>query len=513
MSSPSCACFSFESKFDATHLRKVQVESWIVLATVVAAMYTSTRHHDGCMPHLKDLQHAPSSVDIATAITHQAAALSFLEHLASAQAEDALHDEQLQQLRLPHPSNTFAHSRAACRCGRNMQAQLQMHRILSSRASQLCAACMRSHMHRTFQPARLPTALFAFRDVPAAGLSSAAEETSDSAAVQPAISGGTPASTSGQAAARPPHTPGNDDLQRRAADLQQQWRHACAHLSCLPGHQRSVQQLQVPRVLLQELRPAPAGAEALHERTERARAAPTVLQIALYAPDAHFTKTQTLLARSDHTLAELKDAIRCVNDEYAHDALGQPTLGGLFFVNETLYADTRSAGQPGHVDYAHNISEFLASHSQEMQHSVRAAWARKGLRGDAAPNLAQAHAVVKTMQVTRLRDLSVTVPQMGTCLYVHAGACEHIVVFEDVRLPHSGDPCLAHAPATLPRRRPRLEKCCICAVRPAVKMAFDDRLAPESPAFFCERCFDDLHYDENGVLCSEARDADVYEMY
>ena len=320
-------------------------------------------------------------------------------------------------------------------------------------------------------------------------------------------SGGQNHSSTGAAADR------SGEHAQLAADLQAQWQHACAQLSSLPGHQRHVQQLQVPRVTLQELQPAQPSSQRLQECLQQAESVSTVLQIALHAPDLHFTKTQTLLARSDHTLADVKDAIKCSNDEYAHDEMGHALCGGLFYFGAKLYADSRSAGQPGHVDYVQNIAAFLESNAKGMQHNVRAAFARKGLQ-EATPNLAEAEPSVLSMQDTRLRDLGVRVNQAGSMLYLHAGACEHVVVFEDVRLQHSGDaPAALCEPVTLPSQRRRLEKCCICNVRPAVKMTFDDVLAPESPAFFCEKCFDDLHCDENGRLSSEARGADVYEMY
>jgi hypothetical protein len=246
--------------------------------------------------------------------------------------------------------------------------------------------------------------------------------------------------------------------------------------------------------------------------------APVVVQVAFHSPDAHFTKTQTLLAACSHTLAQLKDAIECKNDRYAADELGPAgsLRGGIFYLGGTIYADTRPEGEPSYIDYLPNLLEFFEKHAAGVRTETGGALQRKGLF-----SLAEAAArtpgpmkpVTRSMHDVRIGDLDVSVAQPGEYLYLHAGACEHFLVIEDVRIAHVHDPDVSTMPRTVFRPPRRLEKCCICSVRPAVMVAFDDVLAPESPAFFCELCFDDLHLDEGGQLLPGNAAMDTFAVY
>ena len=301
-----------------------------------------------------------------------------------------------------------------------------------------------------------------------------------------------------------------------AADLQQRWLIACPKLAALPKHARFAQLPPYSAAQLQTHNVPDCSKEVLQGCASRAEKADLVVQIALQAPDAHYTRTQTLLARADCTLAELSDAVQCANDRHARDALGHDVSGGLFYFNGVLYVDDRTQGQPGHVDYATSIQKFLAQQAQDSQRSASRELARRKAGGAQGPFAAAPQPPTtpcRRMADVQLGELSVSIAKSGQYLYVHAGACEHIVVFEDVRWQHADDPDVSAGPASVPFRQPRLEKCCICSIRPAVKVTFDDVLAPESPAFFCVQCFDDLHFDAQAEAWPEVQELDVYEVY
>ena len=307
------------------------------------------------------------------------------------------------------------------------------------------------------------------------------------------------------------------DATAAAADQLRRWHAACAALEALPAHRRFSQLPPHSHDRLCRLAAAAATPDALRGAAAAAAAAPVVVQLALHSPDAHLTKTQTLLARTEHTLAQVADAVQCANDRYARDALGDDApCGGLFSVGGTLYADTRQQGRRGYVDHTPELLQFMRDCAADACSEVGALLTRKGLGAlahAAAARPAPELPAVRPMHATRLAELEAPLSRAGACLYVHAGACEHVVVFEDARASHKCDPDTAAGPARLGPPPVRLEKCCVCLVRPAARVAMGDALAPESPAFFCARCFDDLHCDAAGARLPGSESLDVFAMY
>ena len=48
--------------------------------------------------------------------------------------------------------------------------------------------------------------------------------------------------------------------------------------------------------------------------------------------------------------------------------------------------------------------------------------------------------------------------------------------------------------------QPRRQRCSLCATRFAVKVTYEDQQAPEAPAFWCNDCYEAIHYDSTGKL-------------
>ena len=112
------------------------------------------------------------------------------------------------------------------------------------------------------------------------------------------------------------------------------------------------------------------------------------------------------------------------------------------------------------------------------------------------------------MDQTLFRDLCVRLN--FPYFYVHQGNCEHILMFKEIRLLHSQDTQnLNEYPLQIYQNRTRKRKCHVCELFPAKYATIGDKLASENPCFFCERCYERLHYDNKGNLLYE--DFEVYD--
>uniref|UniRef100_A0ABM5FS04 snRNA-activating protein complex subunit 3 n=1 Tax=Pogona vitticeps TaxID=103695 RepID=A0ABM5FS04_9SAUR len=89
-------------------------------------------------------------------------------------------------------------------------------------------------------------------------------------------------------------------------------------------------------------------------------------------------------------------------------------------------------------------------------------------------------------------------------LYCHQGDCEHIVIITDIRLIHRDD-CLDRGLYPLLTKKHWLwtKKCFVCKMYTARWVTNEDSLAPQDPSFFCDVCFQMLHYDTDGNKLGE----------
>ena len=105
----------------------------------------------------------------------------------------------------------------------------------------------------------------------------------------------------------------------------------------------------------------------------------------------------------------------------------------------------------------------------------------------------------KSMEKTTFSQLRL---RLGShYLYQHQGECKHTIVFSEMRVLSHGDVDDARMyPLVLYSRTPRQYRCGVCKYLWADWITYNDKLAAESPAFFCRHCFDGLHKDEQGRL-------------
>lgn len=295
-------------------------------------------------------------------------------------------------------------------------------------------------------------------------------------------------------------------LEASRIDLEDRWAIACSSLHCFP------QQLCPSRMTASTSWIAPPstpslrlwGDDYLRGATELA----VVVQIAVHTPDRNFHRAQAILLAAHHTLVDLRRAIHCVNDKYAAQQLDSAPQSGYMLLNDTLYVDCFDQS-PG--EYMKPILSFLEDESNNVDQRITRYLQSKGLAAVGGRQRASALPAVKSMHSVRLDELMLTPGQHGRYMYGHCGACEHMLVVEDVRIKHVSDPDLTR-PVTLRAHDVPLQKCCICAARPSTKIAYGDSLAPSSPAFFCSCCFDDLHLGADGQPTLLQEQMDVFDV-
>ncbi|XP_069137305.1 snRNA-activating protein complex subunit 3-like [Argopecten irradians] len=182
-------------------------------------------------------------------------------------------------------------------------------------------------------------------------------------------------------------------------------------------------------------------------------------------------------------LSELRDKISCVNDlgiggDFSEDP--DDTSGfyakdvyrsGFFYIEGVFYNDLREVDSR---DYSTVIRK----------------WAAEEGRGIGPMTTQQ-------MDETFFLDLKVRLGQ--PYLYMHQGNCEHIIIFNDIRLFHPDD---AQDRREYPRlafkRTYKRSICRVCEIHSSRWLTYGSQHAPDDPSFFCDQCFRALHYDKDG---------------
>lgn len=89
------------------------------------------------------------------------------------------------------------------------------------------------------------------------------------------------------------------------------------------------------------------------------------------------------------------------------------------------------------------------------------------------------------------------------------GDCKHTIVIRDMRLIHQEDvQNQAAYPIVIFQLKPRTQKCSVCRIYRAKKVAVDDKWAQENPCYFCDYCYSLLH---SGDGISPYENCSVYD--
>ncbi|KAI9189582.1 hypothetical protein H9P43_001015 [Blastocladiella emersonii ATCC 22665] len=83
---------------------------------------------------------------------------------------------------------------------------------------------------------------------------------------------------------------------------------------------------------------------------------------------------------------------------------------------------------------------------------------------------------------------------------VHQGACEHLVIVQNIRLWNPvADPPETSYPRTTFKRHTRRQRCTVCDYRAARYVTRGDRHAVANPCRWCAECYTAFHYARDGV--------------
>ncbi|XP_060067256.1 snRNA-activating protein complex subunit 3-like [Ylistrum balloti] len=182
-------------------------------------------------------------------------------------------------------------------------------------------------------------------------------------------------------------------------------------------------------------------------------------------------------------LTELRDKISCVNDlaisgdfsENPDDNSGfyakDVYKSGFFYIEGVFYNDLREVDSR---DYS----------------SIIRRWATAEDRGIGPMT-------TKNMHNAIFLDLKVRLGQ--PYLYLHQGNCEHILIFNDIRLFHNDDiQDRREYPRLTFKRTYKRSICRVCEIHSSRWLTYGSEHAPDDPSFFCDQCFRTLHYDKDG---------------
>lgn len=216
-----------------------------------------------------------------------------------------------------------------------------------------------------------------------------------------------------------------------------------------------------------------------------------VLSVFVYHPIKRRRDTKLLLLGCQK-LTDIRDHIHCYRDyivdkDYSENPdsfdncsliTGGPTnrsTSAYFFINNTFYNDFR---HPNSVNLSAPVLE----------------WSRQ-CEVDKSPRLDRYQ--IADMTSTRVDQLSL---RLGyPYLYCHHDNCQHLIVFNDLRLLHPTEShTLTEYPKLFSIHTTKRKLCLVCEVFCPRWVTLDDDMAPETPCLFCDSCFKKLHYTTDG---------------
>ncbi|KAG2318881.1 hypothetical protein Bca52824_012094 [Brassica carinata] len=222
-------------------------------------------------------------------------------------------------------------------------------------------------------------------------------------------------------------------------------------------------------------------------------------------------KIQEFLVLGSQMLTQLKDKIHCVTDQVMEKA-GKYDPSGYFLIEDIFYNDLRNRSA---TDYSKPILNWLWNSKDEALKKWEGI-----ITGELHQKQRTALGVTKAMdlpsfgsaemQRTRFCDLRFRLG--ATYLYCHQGDCKHMIVIRDMRLTHPEDvQNRAAYPRLIYQLKTRAQKCSICKIYRASKVALDDKWGNENHCYFCDICFGHLHNEEGPLYCDKPVFDYVYE--
>ncbi|XP_044495092.1 snRNA-activating protein complex subunit [Mangifera indica] len=233
-----------------------------------------------------------------------------------------------------------------------------------------------------------------------------------------------------------------------------------------------------------------------------------VLCVEVYHTVRKGVKTQEFLVLGRQTLTELRDKIYCLTDQMMQKA-GEHDPSGYFLIEDAFFNDLRN---PSAIDYSKPVFDWLGNSKDEALKKWECIingelqQKQKAVLGTVSTSHLP-HFKAFHMHTTRFCDLRF---QLGAAyLYCHQGDCKHTIVIRDMRLIHQEDvQNQAAYPIVIFQLKPRTQKCSVCRIYRAKKVAVDDKWAQENPCYFCDYCYSLLH---SGDGISPYENCSVYD--
>ncbi|KAI0093268.1 snRNA-activating protein of 50kDa MW C terminal-domain-containing protein [Irpex rosettiformis] len=176
---------------------------------------------------------------------------------------------------------------------------------------------------------------------------------------------------------------------------------------------------------------------------------------------------------SSQSLGDLFDCIPCTSNEMAEEYVDEDgttkwkepavreSAGAVICIEDVAYGDGQSED-----DYSDKLIDHL-----------------KTLPKTSVPEISKG----PLMHDTIFSTLPIRLHKPYWLL--HAGDCEHFIVFEHIRLHHQSDPPPSKFPLTTQMTPPLLDTCRACSKAPAVYAVCGDMRLGESPFVICAPCW------------------------
>lgn len=230
-----------------------------------------------------------------------------------------------------------------------------------------------------------------------------------------------------------------------------------------------------------------------------------VLRVAIFHPK-NGSKSQEFFVLGSQVLSDLADRIYCVNG-CSQDA--EMTPGSCFFIEDDAFDDTRQhkirVGQPrvNPADIA-TLGTFVPAEEEtpSSEPEIAARVVRYSEPVVNWCNKVQTHHTnfrCHSMEKSTFNDLTL---RLGSYYaFSHQGDCTHAVMFTELRIFNGNDnPNALAYPLRCFEGKIKRQKCRVCDLLPATAVTFGDKLSSEEPCYFCEECYQLLHYSAPDTL-------------
>lgn len=232
-----------------------------------------------------------------------------------------------------------------------------------------------------------------------------------------------------------------------------------------------------------------------------------ILKLAVHLSQSPSYVSEEWLVLGSTPICALRDALYCLMDENVRnvetyynnmkelegsDKKSIYDRGAYLYVEGTFFEDRRHNPEE---DLSKTVIEYL---KRQSALSVNQELHKDQSQEDDLFNIAP-------MEDHCFNDLEIRLGPSTPGLFCHQRCCEHLVVFKDLRLHNPlSDPKFVDqypfkvcSPGVILEHR---RQCEVCESVSASKITYEDIRTPHSPFYWCEECFNKMHYSSEGNL-------------